>query len=222
MPRKKVILKIEEENKIIPIDEKLNNTFLNYNSIIKLPLTEDNINNSNYEIIEENVLPIAYDPNLYSELNTFSNVKNKESICLWCRHSINDFMCGLPLSYNITTKHYNMFGIFCSFECSSAYNFSKNSKSDKVWVINDMINKLAISYGLNIPIRPAPDYECTNLFLGNMTIEEFRNAHKSTDKSYTLNIPPQSQVNTSVEVLNTSYINARTNKNNKISIEKMI
>jgi hypothetical protein len=229
MPRKKVVPDEKKVENKKTIEEKLQNNNSTENLIIKLPLTNELINNEIEEQIENiydekydkyNICPKAYDPNeLYVELNTNQNI-NLSSLCLWCRYNVNEFRCGLPISYNNKSKHYNLYGNFCSFECASAYNFSKNSKSDKVWEINIMINKLAESYGFNIPIRPAPDYELLDIFVGNMTIEEFRNAHKTSERSYTLNIPPQSYVNSTVEVLNTSYINSKSNK--KVGIEKMI
>ena len=231
MPRKKIVIDEKKVNeKKDTIEEKLqNNNVIEENTIIKLPLTNELINNEIDEKYIDNsvyddkyeITPKAYDPNeIYSELNQNNSNSNSNSLCLWCRHGINEFRCGLPLSYNNKTKHYNLHGNFCSFECVSAYNFSKNSKSDKVWEINIMINKLAELNGYSIPIRPAPDYELLDIFLGNMTIEEFRNAHKTSEKSYTLNIPPQAYVNLTVEVLNTSYI--KNNKNKKVGIEKMI
>jgi hypothetical protein len=79
---------------------------------------------------------------------------------------------------------------------------------------------LAKSYGFEIPIKPAPNYELLNIFMGTMTIDEFRSVHKNSDKFYTINIPPQSYVQNVAEILNTSYIS--NNKNNKNIIEKMI
>jgi len=126
----------------------------------------------------------------------------------------------MPIQYDSLTNHYTLYGNFCSFECASAYNFSKNTRSDRVWDINNMINMMAKSYGYEIPINPAPSYELLDIFMGTMDIKEFRCVHKNTDKFYAINIPPHSYVPSVAEILNTSYINNK--KSIKNVIEKMI
>lgn len=215
MPRKKIVPKEEPLKKNIE-DILGNTTSDDNNTIIKLPLTDSFLRENDDKKID----PVGYNStNIDNFTEITSDIKLK-SLCLWCRHSVNDFNCGMPISYNPKLNHYNLYGFFCSFECASAYNFSKNTKSDKVWDINNMINMLAKSYGFEIPIKPAPNYELLDIFMGTMTIDEFRSVHKNSDKFYTINIPPQSYVQNVAEILNTSYIS--NNKNNKNIIEKMI
>lgn len=60
------------------------------------------------------------------------------------------------------------------------------------------------------------------MFGGNMTIEEFREAHLKSDKTCILNIPPMISINTSSEILNTSYLAKLSDKKNKKRYKKMI
>ena len=214
MPKKKV-------NKDEPIkkniEEMLGNTESCENTIIKLPLTDSFLREDNDNATE----PTGYDNgNLESCSEITQQEPTKKSLCLWCRHDVNDFMCGMPIQYDPLTNHYTLYGNFCSFECASSYNFSKNTRSDCVWDINNMINMMAKSYGFETPITPAPSYELLDIFMGTMDIKEFRCVHKKTDKFYVVNIPPYSHVPSVAEILNTSYINNK--KITKNVIEKMI
>ena len=214
MPKKKV-------NKDEPIkkniEEMLGNTESCENTIIKLPLTDSFLREDNDNATE----PTGYDNgNLESFSEITQNAPTKKSLCLWCRYDVNDFTCGMPIQYDPLTNHYTLYGNFCSFECASSYNFSKNTRSDCVWDINNMINMMAKSYGFETPITPAPSYELLDIFMGTMDIKEFRCVHKKTDKFYVVNIPPYSHVPSVAEILNTSYINNK--KITKNVIEKMI
>jgi hypothetical protein len=73
---------------------------------------------------------------------------------------------------------------------------------------------LAKRYGFSNIIRPAPSRYLLKMFGGNLSIEEFREAHLKTDKTYILNIPPMISINTSSEILNTSYL-AKLSENKK-------
>jgi hypothetical protein len=214
MPKKKVV---KEESLKKNIEDILGNTEANTNTIIRLPLTDNLLRDEINKVIE----PTGYDN---GNLENFSEIAQtnevKKSMCLWCRHDVADFECGMPIQYDYEKNHYTLYGNFCSFECVSAYNFSKNMRSDRVWDINNMINMLAKAYGYEIPINPAPSYELLDIFMGTMDIKEFRCVHKKSDKFYTINIPPHSYVPSVAEILNISYINNK--KNTKNIIEKMI
>ena len=123
--------------------------------------------------------------------------------------------------YTESTNHFDCYGTFCSFQCVSAYNFSINSRSYKVWDINTLINMLASRYGILENIKPAPSRYVLQMFGGNMTIEEFRMIHKEHDRSLVLNIPPMTNINSSTELLNTSYMHNSETKNKNTIENKM-
>ena len=66
--------------------------------------------------------------------------------------------------------------------------------------------------GINKNIRPAPSRYILKMFGGNLSIEEFREAHLNNDKTYILNIPPMIAISATTEILNTSYLNKISGK----------
>jgi len=179
---------------------------------------------------EEKKLPLNVDPLPYIKDNAFisenhnldTNNLNKhhthhEIICYWCCHNIMNIEYGMPVRYDVFHKNFTMFGSFCSLECASAYNFSINMGCDRAWEIHSWIQLLAKNYGLQTPIRPAPNKYLLDTFNGRMTIEEFRSSHKGYVKTYIMNIPPFIHINSQMEILNTSFL-----EKNKISEQKMI
>jgi len=179
---------------------------------------------------EEKKLPLNIDPLPYIKDNAFicenhnldSNNQNKihthhEIICYWCCHNIMNIEYGMPVRYDVFHKNFTMFGSFCSLECASAYNFSINMGCDRAWEIHSWIQLLAKNYGLETPIRPAPNKYLLDTFNGRMSIEEFRSSHKGYVKTYVMNIPPFIHINSQMEILNTSFL-----EKNKIHEKKMI
>ena len=54
--------------------------------------------------------------------------------------------------------------------------------------------------------------------VSDLTIDEFREAHIKSDKTYVLNIPPMISINSTSEILNTSYLTKLSE--NKKTIKK--
>ena len=113
----------------------------------------------------------------------------------------------MPVTYDSINDTYTLYGSFCSLQCANAYNFSVHNGSDKVWEVNSWIQMLGKRHGINMIIRPAPSRYLLEMFGGNMTIEEFRDAHIDNNKTYVLNIPPMISISSTTEILNTSYLN---------------
>ena len=208
--------------------------------ILQLPINKNNINNikkfDNYSIdpipydykecyfySDNKIIDQSFDNlNIHKHDNIIDynnnetvnkinkNIENK-SCCFWCIHAIEYMSYGMPMSHDFLTNTYSCHGSFCSLECANAYNFSINSGSDKVWEINSLIQMMAKLYNLKIPIRPAPSRYLLNIFNGGtMSIEEYRESHKTSDTSYILNLPPMVSIISSYEKINTSYIKSLT------------
>jgi len=188
--------------------------------IIQLSIPQTRINNiiNNTDNEDNKILvPTPYESNSYF-MNDAENISydnefkttpqnNKSSNCFWCCHTIdNHIVYSMPYNYDAINDNYYVFGSFCSLQCANAYNFSVHGSSDKVWEINSWIQMLAKRYGFTNTIRPAPSRYLLKMFGGNLTIEEFRDAHLKSDKTYILNIPPMISINSSSEILNTSYL----------------
>jgi hypothetical protein len=221
MPRKKIKEKVEEKivSSQTTVDELLSNR-KDEHIIMQLDLS-DNIINSITNISPNSQVkePTPYEPIKFSkdsEEILENKINIKRSVCFWCCHELVDFCCGLPLKYTEITNHFECYGTFCSFQCASAYNFSINSKNYKVWDINTLLNMLASKYGIRENIKPAPSRYVLQMFGGNLSIEEFRMIHKEHDRSLVLNIPPMTNINPSIELLNTSYMNVYESKNKNL------
>jgi hypothetical protein len=224
MPRKKTIQDTSTAKKTTKkniIDSMIKTTDTDSDDIIvQLPISQSRINNiiNNTDNEDTKILvPTPYESNSYF-MNDAENISydneyksipqnNKSSNCFWCCHNIeNHIVYSMPYNYDAVNDNYFVFGSFCSLQCANAYNFSVHGSSDKVWEINSWIQMLAKRYGFMNTVRPAPSRYLLKMFGGNLTIEEFREAHLKSDKTYILNIPPMISINSSSEILNTSYL----------------
>lgn len=224
MPRKKIIKEPITHNRTV--DSLLLVKHYDENVVLQLHLSDLFINN----IINNENTNNEFEPKAYEPSDVFINEAEKiltdcppykRSACFWCCHDITNFSCGMPINYNHTKGYFCVYGTFCSFQCASAYNFSINCKSDKVWYVNSLINMLACRYGYKEKIRPAPSRYLLELFGGPMNIEDFRKVHTDFEKSHIINIPPMITINSTNEILNTSYVSKKSNKSiadKKISI----
>jgi hypothetical protein len=108
--------------------------------------------------------------------------------CWWCCHKFDNSPCTLPIKYNELTKVYEFIGIFCSWNCTKAYNNYKNDhkKYERGQLITMLVKQL---YGIEyaISIKSAPFRECLKMFGGYMNIDEFRDSFYTVD-AYSLNL----------------------------------
>jgi hypothetical protein len=216
----------------------------NEDIILQLPISEAQISEINNEDKLNYEVPEPYEPNCcyISDNNIYQNIQNNNidnqyfddaynqgsmvkstNNCYWCCYPIENRTYGMPYKYNSATDTYTLYGNFCSLECASAYNFSVNNGSDKVWEINSFIQMLSKHYAIKYPIRPAPSRFLLKFFNGPLSIEEFRTAHLTNDKTHIINLPPMISTNFNYEVVNTSYLKNITDnmnivKNNSTSI----
>lgn len=226
MPRKKTIQDTSTIKK--PTKKNIIDSMIKSNDndsddiIIQLPIPQSKINtiiNNNDNQDTKILVPTPYESNSYfmndaenisydtnTEYQTTYSNNNNNSHCFWCCHSIDNVVYSMPYNYDTVNDSYFVFGSFCSLQCANAYNFSVHGSSDKVWEINSWIQMLGKRYGFTNTIRPAPSKYLLKMFGGNLTIDEFREAHIKSDKTYVLNIPPMISINSSSEILNTSYL----------------
>lgn len=207
--------------------------------IVQLPISQEKIEEivKHSAYTEGTVLQDNREPLPYSSVDHFDNLhdcvsdvgnafdsKNTENCmkemhpslttrqaCYWCCHEIGAFKYGMPVSYDTMHQSFNQYGLFCSLECASAYNFSTNMGSDRMWEINTWIQLMAKKLGIETPIRAAPSRYLLQMFGGPMRIEDFRNCHKSLYRAYVMNIPPMINVSAQSEVMNVSYIYGKQN-----------
>lgn len=112
---------------------------------------------------------------------------------VWCWHCCHAFE-GSPVYVPTAIKTvsdddatFEVYGNFCSFPCARTYLAERphfNSHQEMV-----LLNKMAIDvYGQDMPIRLAPPRICLSQFGGNMSLDEFRQAH--VKRHITCTYPP--------------------------------
>lgn len=116
-----------------------------------------------------------------------------KSDCFWCSHSFKTPSIHIPK--NFIDERYNVYGYFCSLECSAAFLFNENINTSEKFERYMMLNTVYCEITKDNNIKPAPSpHYLLSKFCGNMSIEEFRNIYTTNhninyvDKPNSLNI----------------------------------
>lgn len=193
-------------------------TILEYNPNLPDPIPYNPMNQfiSEHDMIEQkDVVEPSTPSRLHCDASDVSHEKTEaktQQKCFWCCYDVGHEVYGMPIRYDALNKNFAMYGTFCSLECASAFNFSYHLGSDRAWEIHSWIQMLGKRFGYKEPIRPAPSRYLLEMFGGPMTIEEFRQAHKSQERTMVMNIPPLISVPSQMEMINTSFISSEKKK----------
>ena len=108
-----------------------------------------------------------------------NDISDKRSACFWCTHNFNNPPIFIP-KYKVKDS-YEVYGCFCTPECSVAYLMKENIDSsirfERYQLINNVYGRI-FNYEKNI--KPAPDpYYLLDNFYGNLTIKEYRKLLKN-------------------------------------------
>jgi len=108
--------------------------------------------------------------------------------CWWCCHPFTCTPCAIPEYYKKEKFYVN--GCFCSFNCATSYNFSKND--DNMWERYSLLNLMYKKLYNNkfVKINLAPPREILKIFGGYMSIEEFRENSYKNEKTFSVVKPP--------------------------------
>ena len=193
-------------------------TLLEYNPQLSEPTAYTPVNffaSKNDEFDCANSSVVAGTPTKDKEHDDTANTEScqhehacKNAMCFWCCHPVEHHQFGMPIRYDPVHNNFTFFGTFCSFECTSAYNFSIHMGSDRAWEVQSWIQIMARNYGISGVIRPAPSRYTLKMFDGPLTIEEFRKVHRGLTRSVMVNIPPLVSMKPQVESINTSFFAA--------------
>ncbi len=133
----------------------------------------NNVNKSNYITVSNNVKV-----KLFTNCSEIGEVLPEHTTinCWWCRHSFDTNPIGLPIKY--TNESFNTEGIFCSFNCCSAYLntqnkndiYYKNSSSLLLLLYKQIFN----SFPHQMIVPQAPDWKLLKDYGGTLTIEQYR------------------------------------------------
>ena len=143
--------------------------------------------------------------------------KSTHISCFWCCYSFEGIPWGIPHKYE--NDKFVSFGIFCSPECASAYNFNVDTEYDEIWerysLLNLLVSEVVESFeGI---VKMAPPKLCLEKFGGIMTIDEYRESLTNYSIDYLIKIPPMTSIIPIMEEINTSPIKI---KNKYIPVDK--
>ncbi len=157
----------------------------------------------------------------FDEANKTNSWPSSTSVyCWWCSHPFNTTPCSLPIEYKNNT--FTVFGVFCSPECATAYNFDDTNSGCDLWERYSLLNFLyrKIYNDKSLKIKSAPPRQTLKIFGGNLSIKEFRYHNSNYEMNYKIVMPPMTSIIPVQEIstLDKGY----TSKNEKklILIEK--
>lgn len=144
--------------------------------------TKEEINN---KILNKKIKQLKH--NLHN-----NDVYEKKSCCFWCTFSFTSDIIYIPKFFY--KESYESYGCFCSPECATGYlmneNIDTSTKFERYYLLNNIYGK-AYNYKKNIKPAPSPHY-LLDKYLGNLTIEEYRNLYK-LDKLFVVTDKPLSR-----------------------------
>ena len=186
----------------------------------------DDNKNSNFRIrISEKINKLQHDLIINDgNINTFHN-----SCCFHCTEPFDSHVIYIPKNHSPNDNKYNVYGCFCSPECAAAYlmneNINDSVKFERYHLLNFIYGKI---YNYKKSIRPAPNpYYTLNKFMGNITIEEYRNLFEYEkmllviEKPLTRNLPQLVEDNDNFQISQkNSKINTYSNMRKKNAVSK--
>jgi len=103
-----------------------------------------------------------------------NNISDKKSACFWCTYEFDNPPVYIP-KHSIKNS-YQVYGCFCSPECSTAYLMEENIDSSIKFERYHLINHIyAQIYDYKKNIKPAPNpYYMLEKYYGNLNIQEYR------------------------------------------------
>jgi hypothetical protein len=132
---------------------------------------DKNDNSTKNEIWEKlNILKV----NLHN-----NNIYDKRSACFWCTHDFDNPPIFIPK--NEFKDSYQVYGCFCSPECSVAHlmneKIDSSIKFERYQLLNHIYGKI---YNYSKNIKPAPDpHYILDKFYGTLSIKEYRDLFKT-------------------------------------------
>jgi hypothetical protein len=216
----------EKDENLHKINFSIDNEIINNNFIQceeckilneKINLLTEQLNNSNNSINNNN----DYEKNIKVNSIRLEETNNK-IICWWCCHDFNNIPLGLPFKYY--NDIFYVYGYFCSFNCSLAYNYSLNDYNiwERTSLLYNYRNKILSN--INDIIRCAPPREALTIFGGSLSISEFRDNTLSLQKNYRLILPIAITLTATVEEysdnINDKYIYDKQEDSNSLVLKR--
>jgi len=108
-----------------------------------------------------------------------NNISDKRSACFWCTYDFDNPPIFIP--NNEFKNNYQVYGCFCSPECSAAYlmneKIDSSVKFERYQLLNHIYGKI---YDYKKNIKPAPNpYYLLDKYYGTLSIKEYRDLFKN-------------------------------------------
>jgi len=141
----------------------------------------NNTNQTNYEDDDEiNLNKDSDTKEIWKKLKQLehnlhiNNISDKKSACFWCTCEFDNPPVYIPK--HLIKNSYQVYGCFCSPECSTAYlmeeNIDSSIKFERYYLINHIYSQI---YDYKKNIKPAPNpYYMLEKYYGNLNIQEYR------------------------------------------------
>jgi len=144
----------------------------------------------------------------------------QRSACFWCTCEFDSPAIYIPKT--LTKDVYNVYGCFCSPECSAAFlmneNIDTSTKFERYHLLNLLYGKI-YKYEKSIIVAPNPFY-LLNKFYGNLTIQEYRKLFQSEQMIYVVNKPLTHILPELYEDNNDFLLNNKIIPTNSVNIKK--
>ena len=173
-----------ENIKSFNFDNMETNNFLLDNKNNNNASNNNNNNNNNDNDIDNNDCKTSR-TDLWDKLNQLkvnlhkNNISDKRSACFWCTYDFDNPPIFIPK--NEFKNNYQVYGCFCSPECSSAYlmneKIDSSVKFERYQLLNHVYGKI---YDYKKNIKPAPNpFYLLDKYYGTLTIKEYRDLFKN-------------------------------------------
>ena len=144
----------------------------------------------------------------------------QRSACFWCTCEFDSPAIYIPKS--LSKDVYNVYGCFCSPECSAAFlmneNIDTSTRFERYHLLNSLYGKI-YKYEKSIKIAPNPFY-LLNKYYGNLTIQEYRKLFQSDQMIYVVNKPLTHILPELYEDNNDFLLNSKIIPTNTVNIKK--
>lgn len=116
--------------------------------------------------------------------------------CFWCAHAFSGQPAIIP--EREVGGVYNVYGNFCSPECSMAYLLTESLDPHVRWERMSLLHRIYDPNGRS-RVFPAPARECLSLFGGPMSIETFRATLREKKVRVDMHMPPMVSILGSID-----------------------
>ena len=119
-----------------------------------------------------------------SVVRVFVSPLSTSSACWHCRHFLPQEWqpLGLPLHYKKTEETFDCEGVFCSFNCMSAFLADSHCyRYNNSSVLMLMMYRKLFKCSYNFKIVPAPSWKLLKTYGGHLSIEEFQKSFQHVE-----------------------------------------